>query len=238
MILCLDSGNTRIKWGVHDGLAWCAQGAIGHDDVAELAGLQDQWPSLERVLLANVAGAAAGERIRQSLGAWGARLTEIRSERQRCGVTNLYENPERLGVDRWCALIGAWRLFRSPAIVVMAGTATTVDVLDSNGCFEGGLILPGIGLMLGALASGTSDLPLATGTYKTFPKRTDDAILTGILDAQCGAIERVFSRLARPGARCFISGGYANQLARHLAVPCQNAQNLPLEGVLAISLER
>lgn len=236
MIVCIDSGNSRIKWGVHDGAQWLAQGGVAQADVAGLAALPSQWPSPERVMLANVAGVAAGQRIRQQLAAWQGRLVEASSREQQCGITNLYDIPERLGVDRWCALIGAWRMQPGPAVVVMAGTATTIDTLDQMGHFKGGLILPGMGMMLDALATGTAALPYADGQYLAYPRATADAIVSGVIDAQIGAIERVYARLGEAGGCCVMSGGYAERLARHLALPHRVAQNLPLEGLLQMAL--
>nr|Q479J6.1 RecName: Full=Type III pantothenate kinase; AltName: Full=PanK-III; AltName: Full=Pantothenic acid kinase [Dechloromonas aromatica RCB] len=237
MIVCLDSGNTRIKWGVHDGVKWLAQGAVAHAEVGALSRLVAEWPLPEKVMLANVAGVEAGSRIREQLAAWAPVFHEVRPELRRCGVTNLYKSPERLGVDRWCALLGARSLVDSATVVVMAGTATTIDTLDADGNFLGGVIMPGIGLMLRSLAHGTAALPFADGEYATYPRCTDDAIVTGVIDAQAGAIERIFSRLDDPAASCLLSGGYAEQIAVHLVVRHRLADNLPLEGLRHLALK-
>lgn len=231
MIVCLDSGNTRIKWGVHDGMTWLAQGAVTQADVGQLSRLVVEWPQPTRVVLANVAGPEAAGRIREQLAAWLPVFQEVRSAASSCGVTNLYEFPERLGVDRWCALLGARGLVASAAVVVMAGTATTIDTLDADGNFLGGVIMPGVGLMLRSLAHGTAALPFADGEYAAYPRCTDDAIVTGVIEAQTGAIERIFSRLADPTACCLLSGGYAEQLAAHLVIGHRLTHNLPLEGL-------
>ena len=234
MILCLDCGNSRLKWGLHHGTDWLEQGALAHDQIATLATLLQRWPQPEQVLLANVAGAAAGESIRRSLGDWADRLQEVRSTASCAGVSNHYLNPERLGVDRWCALIGARGQTQAACLVVMAGTATTVDTLDADGNFLGGLILPGSDLMRRGLARDTAGLPLAAGHWSATPRCTEDAIASGVIEAQAGAIERAFARLASPAAVCLLSGGNADVLASHLALPCVRAQNLPLEGLLRI----
>jgi len=118
MIVCLDSGNSRIKWGVHDGQQWLAQGAVAHAEVGQLAALTTAWARPTRVLLANVAGREAAAGIRRQLAAWLPMFQEVKAEAKRGGVTNLYRNPEQLGVDRWCALIGARSLTRAPCVVV------------------------------------------------------------------------------------------------------------------------
>jgi type III pantothenate kinase len=238
MIVCLDSGNSRIKWGVHDGQAWLAQGAVAHADLAQLAALLDQWPSPDKVLLANVAGAEAAGKIRAALAAWLPVWHEVKAEAKSCGVTNHYKNPQQLGVDRWCALLGARAQCATACVVVMAGTATTIDTLDQQGNFLGGLILPGLELMHRALARDTAGLPFANGRHAGQPRCTDDAIVSGAIEAQAGAIERAFSRLAAPDATCLLSGGNAALLAKHLNIPCQVRENLPLEGLCLLATAR
>jgi len=236
MIVCLDSGNTLIKWGVHDGSAWLAQGAVAHADVAQLARLPVDWPQTTKVMLANVAGDEVARQMCQQLAVWQPLIQQIRSTREAAGVANLYKYPERLGVDRWCALIGARSFLSSAAVVVMAGTATTIDTLDADGRYLGGAILPGIGLMLRSLAQGTAALPFAEGHYAAYPRCTDDAIVSGVIEAQAGAIERVYARIAAPERCCVLSGGYADRIASHLVIPYRLAQNLPLEGLKQLAL--
>lgn len=235
MILCLDSGNSRIKWGAHDGRRWLAQGAVDHGDVAQLRELAARWPDCERLLLANVAGAAAAARIRAALGPLAGRLQEVRSSAAAGGVVNGYRFPEKLGVDRWCALIGARSLCHSPTLVVMAGTATTVDTLAADGRFLGGLILPGVQLMRESLARGTAGLAIAAGEYHAYPQCTEDAIHAGVIEAQAGAIERAWARLAGGERCCLLAGGNAGLLAPALAIPCRLVDNLPLEGLKEIA---
>lgn len=238
MIVCIDSGNSRVKWGVHGDGRWQAQGAVAQSDTMDLSALLRDWPDPARVLLANVAGAAAAERIGRQLSPWRHRLGEVRSEARRCGVTNCYTLPSQLGVDRWCALIGAWHRVRSAAIVVMAGTATTIDTLDGDGNFCGGLILPGIDLMQAALARGTAGLPQARGRYRLPAQCTDDAIFSGAIEAHVGAIQRAMQQLDDPAAVCLISGGQAAAIAPPLGVSALRVDNLPLEGLLQIAREK
>jgi type III pantothenate kinase len=237
MIVCLDSGNTRIKWGVHDGDRWLAQGGVAHGDIEQLGQLPGNWPNPDRVMLANVAGAEAGGRIRDQLAPWLPVFQEVRSKSSACGISNLYAKPESLGADRWCALIGARGLTASAALVVMAGTATTIDSINARGQFLGGLILPGIDLMLCSLAKETAALPFARGVHSTLPRCTDDAIVSGAIEAQAGAIERAFSRLDDSHAVCIISGGNAGLLAQYLVIPYLLTDNLPLEGLRRLAFE-
>lgn len=236
MIVCLDCGNSRIKWGVHDGQAWLAQGALAHAELDQLALLCETWPVPQHLMLANVAGPALGEAIALALAPWSAALRIVKPAARGGGVTNLYAKPEQLGVDRWCALIGARSLGARPCLVVMAGTATTIDSLDADGCFTGGLILPGLDLMQRALAKGTAALPFAAGEYSVMPRCTDDAIVSGCIEAQLGAIERAFARLPADSACCVLSGGNAGAFAHRLVIPHVLAHNLPLEGLRHLAI--
>ena len=108
-----------------------------------------------------------------------------------------------------------------------------MDLLDANGVFRGGLILPGFDLMRAALARNTAQLPLAEGVFCAEPRNTMDAIVSGCLQGQLGAIERMFSAIAaEPGARCLLTGGAAERLAAHLKIPFQLVDNLILNGLV------
>jgi type III pantothenate kinase len=233
MIVAIDAGNTRIKWGVHDGAAWVMQGTIATGDAASLAAVSAGWPDAARVVGCNVAGVEVGERIVTDLALRFPPILWLRSSAEACGVRNGYDQPERLGADRWAALIGARGRVPGACLVVCAGTATTVDWLDAAGVFRGGLILPGFDLMRASLARNTAQLPLAEGDFRPEPCNTMDAIVSGCLHAQIGAIERMFSALsAEPGALCLLTGGAAQRIAPLLSIPFELADNLILEGLL------
>ena len=152
MKIAVDAGNSRIKWGVHDGVSWVQQGSVPTEDAAALAGVASGWPGNAPVVACSVAGSTVESTIEKVIAERDLRLLWVRSEASAYGVHNGYEQPERLGADRWAALIGARSKVRKACLVVCAGTATTVDWLDAAGNFRGGLILPGVTLMLAALA--------------------------------------------------------------------------------------
>ena len=233
MIVAIDIGNTRLKWGVWNGDTWLDRGALPTTAVASLADVARNWPTQGRIVACNVAGAAVENAVMLALREPAGRLYWLRSGTQACGVRNGYEQPEKLGADRWAALIGARGRVSTDCLVVCAGTATTVDRLDADGLFRGGLILPGSDLMRSTLAQNTAQLPLASGHYRELPRNTADAITSGCLQAQLGAIERMYAALAEvPGAVCLITGGAAQGLAGHLRAPSRLVENLVLEGLV------
>jgi type III pantothenate kinase len=160
----------------------------------------------------------------------------VQAKRRECGVTNGYGRPAQLGADRWAALIGAWSILHGPCLVVAAGTATTADVLKGDGTFSGGAILPGLELMKTSLVRNTAELPLAKGRFSGQPRSTANAIETGCLLAQAGAIERMFATM-EAGAACVLTGGAARRIARHLGIPVRLEDNLVLEGLVRIVQE-
>lgn len=228
-LLCIDSGNTRLKWGLRDGGRWLAQGTR-LDAV-------DARPA--RVLACNVAGDAPRQSIESFAARHGLPVEWLHARAAQGGVTNGYDHPEQLGADRWGALIGARALHRGDCIVVMSGTATTVDVLAADGRFRGGLILPGLRLMREALAGGTANLPVAEGRFAEQPRNTFDAIASGAVQATAGAIERMFRQIAGgSNPLCLLSGGAATVVAGAsppLTFAHRVVDNLVLEGLAAIA---
>ena len=238
MIFAIDCGNTRLKWGAHDGTAWRALGLLEYADLPGLADLIRAQPRIDQVIVANVAGPQVGDAVLSALTLLGVPHVWAQSQSAQCGVRNLYVNPEQLGTDRWAALIGARALHEGACLVVCAGTATTIDVLDAEGNFQGGLILPGVELMCRALAGNTAQLPLARGQFAGLPRNTADAIVSGCLHAQTGAVERMFAQVADyPAATCLVGGGAAGQFFDLLGVPKRRIDNLVLEGLARIGRE-
>lgn len=236
MLLLVDAGNTRVKWAIAaSGAApgdWVAHGAVPH---AQLGRLQAAWAGrgISRALVSNVAGAALAAELEALLPvapAWFAARAEL------AGMRNRYREPERLGADRFAAALGARLLAPGRALVVATcGTATTVDAVSAAGDFLGGMILPGLGMMLASLARGTAQLPLADpanlagGAPPTFADNTVDAIRAGCLAAQAGAIGRACAAL--PADLCILSGGAAGDVAPLLSVPALLRDNIVLVGL-------
>jgi type III pantothenate kinase len=233
MDLLLDVGNTRLKWGLHDGAGWQGQGAVLLTALDGFADVLAGFGPIHRMLGANVAGATVGGRLGAMLAARQVSAAWIRPQAEGHGVVNRYMEPARLGADRWAALVGAHALHAGGALVVTSGTATTADVLDAAGVFQGGVILPGLDLMRLSLARDTAQLPYSDGRFVAAPRRTADAIVSGCLQAQLGAIERMFRLVgSEPDAVCLLNGGAAATLAPHLECPVRVVDNLVLEGLV------
>jgi type III pantothenate kinase len=247
--LLIDAGNTRVKWGVADGLSLHRTGSIAHSKLAEsgFAALTTRLPlEVDAVLVSNVAGASFGTRLSGVIGMHCKRDVHFaHTERAAHGVTSSYRQVRRLGVDRWVAMIGAYGEYESSLCIIDAGTAVTIDALDKSGQHLGGQILPGISLMADALSTDTSDIPAlqrqpskAGEGMESFASSTGGAVFNGAVAAVCGAIERAVRtlRTARYRPKIVLTGGDASRILTRLEYPAEHRPNLVLQG-LAIMVQ-
>jgi len=239
VILAIDAGNSRVKWGWHDGRQWVnlatvslIEFAAASHDINPFAATHD---NPERIVISNVAGDGAHQLLVNWTSIFDAQPLWLRGEAERCGVRSRYEFPEKLGSDRWAALVAARALHRGACLVVSAGTTTTADMLSAEGEFLGGVIVPGVELMRFVLHEHTGRLPLQEGRFSKMPRNTIDAIETGCRHAQAGAVERMFHSMGNEPL-CLVSGGAGESLIEQLGIPCRYVENLVLEGLVRIAL--
>lgn len=238
VLLAIDAGNTRIKWGIRRGDAWAQRDSLPTAEAARLADRLEASPRPQRAIATNVAGAQVESQLENACRRLGVPLLMVRSERERLGVTNGYGEPSQLGADRWAALIAAHHLRAGHKLVVNAGTALTIDALAGDGRFLGGLIAPGPALMRRSLDRGTAGLRLTEGAFHDFPRSTPDAITSGAIQAGVGAIVRMRDAMASqalaPGI-VVLSGGAAPELAPHLPLEFAIHENLVLDGLALLA---
>ncbi len=160
-------------------------------------------------------------------------------DRNLLGVETNVTFPEKVGVDRLLNAMAANQLRRAgqAALVVDSGTATTIDIVDENGVFQGGAILPGLRLSANALHRYTQLLPLIpleelqSDTKGPVGKETREAIRSGLYWGQIGAIRELTDRISReyPQAARLLTGGGAALFAEELQ-DFEMAPNLSLRG--------
>lgn len=245
--LAIDIGNTRLKWSLYaspqPGAAVLAHGAVFLETIDELA--EGDWKTLQApasMLGCNVAGDAIRSRVEEQLELWDIEARWVVSSAHAAGIHNGYDHPARLGTDRFVAQIGARHRVLSrgvarPVLVVMIGTAVTVDAVDADGKFLGGLILPGHGIMLKALESGTAGLRVPTGEVVKFPTNTSDALTSGGTYAITGAIERMHRHLRQHSGTepvLLIGGGAGWKVAPDLDIEHELVDSLIFDGLLAL----
>jgi type III pantothenate kinase len=250
--LAIDIGNTRLKWALYEaarpGAAVLAHGAEFLDNTDKLA--DTAWSALprpDRMLGCSVAADPVRRRVEEQMEElWSVPAHWVVASAAEAGLINGYDHPTRLGSDRWVAMIGARHRMlaqglQRPIVVVMVGTAVTVEAVDPQGRFLGGLILPGHGIMLRALESGTAGLHVPTGDVREFPTNTSDALTSGGTYAIAGAIERMVHHLRdRCGAEpvCYMTGGAGWKMAPHIEVGFELLDSLIFDGLLVIAQQR
>lgn len=255
--LLIDAGNTRIKWAVFQSgalgipMRWLAQGSVNH---TQLSDLQQQWRDLQvdEVLISNVAGESLQQALQQSVEAVfpSIVLTRFRADIQIAGLQNHYRNPQQLGSDRFASAIAAHYFFPDTALVVaICGTATTVDAIIPGKGFIGGMILPGLQTMAVSLAQNTAQLPQIASELNLdsiFADNTQQAIMSGCIHAQLGAIQCAVAALEQQTAlpvELVLSGGAVPYLLPHLQQAHQHRQahvidNLVLTGLAVVAQDR
>lgn len=239
-MLAIDAGNTRVKWGIHNGSAWVIQEAAGHNELALIAESVQKFQAVGPAVISNVAGPAVQASLQTMLDELDFDAYWVKPQAQACGVSNGYAQPAQLGSDRWASLIAAWQRTRSPCVVASAGTALTVDALSSRGEFLGGLIVPGLSMMKAALNLNTAGVAHTDGRLAEFPASTGDAVHGGALAAMVGAVERMCRTLARREGMepmLWLTGGDAAALHEALSDRGTIMDNLVLEGLVLIAGE-
>lgn len=238
MKLLVDLGNTRVKWALWDGSELRSLGAAAHDDFTAAA-----WRDLsavQSVWIASVASNALNGHVGQAAQqCFGVSVHFVRSRAQACGVRNAYAQPERLGVDRFLALLAAHARAREATVIASCGTALTLDALTGDGVHLGGLIAASPDLALAALRGGTANLGAAPrGAIVEIADNTADAMESGAWLAAAALCERfaehATQRLGTAPA-LVLTGGGAVRLGRLLRTAHRIDAELVLRGLAVLA---
>ena len=216
MILELDVGNSRIKWRllVGDDLAVVKAGHVpGFDELQRVTEL-DAAITLAR--MCSVRGGDVNRRLEDWIRAKYSVALVQASVTQSCGgVTNQYADVSRLGIDRWLAMLAAYRRAGGACMVIDSGTALTIDVVDAQGLHLGGHIIPGLKLMHGSLESNTAIR--LSDNYSAYSQSlghsTDEAVFNGTVTALLATIKQQSTSLGKAGdVEIYFAGGDAELL--------------------------
>lgn len=214
MILYIDMGNSRIKLlASNNDLAMAPIIINDYSDDDWLKGINDVPDQIIALSVSDSAKATEMEqRCRQR---WGKPTQWLQSSASAAGLSNAYSIPEHLGVDRWAAMAGARAMYSGDLIVADFGTASTLDAVTADGQHLGGWIVPGIDAMRGLQQQRLPHLFRAgaePGKVVNLADSTVDALESGVLQPQVGAVER-FARLAADAGLSDVTwiatGGYA-----------------------------
>jgi type III pantothenate kinase len=240
--LVIDIGNTRTKWALagDDGKLSPMEICL-NADIAKLEFplAQVQKTNVSKAIISNVAGKKMAQQITQCLAP--LELCFMQASEKACGVKNGYTSI--LGIDRWAALVAAWKHSKHAVVVVNAGTAITIDCLGKDGAFIGGTIMPGLYLMRETLRRNAAQIKVDEGEMKDFPTNTQDAVAAGSLNAAAGAIHLMLKRLEKHSGwlpKLIISGGDAHKVAQALNLNAKQViiiENLVLQGLVLLENE-
>lgn len=218
MILELDCGNSFIKWRVIDRTAKDDVRGSGVASAAEpLLAELSALSSISGCRLVSVRSDDETRRLVESISqALAVEVVCAAPSRVLGGVTNGYRNFQRLGLDRWLAIVGAYQLCRGPCVVIDLGTAVTIDLVGEGGAHLGGYITPGMSLLTEQLRTHTKRIlydeqEARAALNNTTPGRsTSEAVERGCLAMLRGYIEsQIASAAQHIGARpeVFVTGG-------------------------------
>ena len=239
MLLVIDIGNSRTKWALAGDDGTLTEFEVCLNANLATSNLSAAAQKADSVLIANVAGEAMAQQITPLLKPLTVNF--LTASEQACGVKNGYAETAKLGADRWAALVAAWQRTKHATVVVNAGTAITIDVLDEKGSFLGGSIMPGLRLMHESLSGNAAQLTLGEGISKNFPNNTQDAMATGSLNAVAGAIGIMLKRLEKQCGwlpKLILSGGDASRIADALKLNLKQVimmENLVLQGLVLLA---
>ncbi len=262
MILELDAGNTRVKWRLmkaHEGQYQKAEedSVVAIKKTASVInelGLQlGKIPhgDIHSIRVANV----RGEEFKTGFTAYAAEKWQIHAEfaivEKTCaGVSNSYRDLQKMGVDRWLAMLAAFHECQSACCIVDCGSAITIDLIDDQGQHRGGYIVPGLTMMHEGLAHKSAVFDFTVDfsdnsardklTHSIEPGiTTESAVTAGIINMATGLLERIHSQQCNLSDQVnwFVTGGDSKILSRNMEWEHKRVPDLVMEG-LAFSIKQ
>lgn len=256
--LLIDAGNSSIKWALLENGLLSQQQSVFYDkerspvDVFKRV-LTANLDACESVVIVSVLGAKFDTEAQQLTNNASLLFRNVKSTQQLAKVKNAYEEPHKLGADRFVGLVGAYHLINSnkslkkTCIIIDCGTAATIDAVDQNGQHLGGLILPGLNLWCNSLLENTQLLP-KWGTQSVenppslFAKETTQAITSASIFGLAGAIENICNKMEKEiikhskSAKLerILCGGSAEQLLPYMESDYQLHEDLLMFGLKVI----
>lgn len=238
-----DIGNTRLKWATYRDGRLGPQHAVSHAELDNeiSAELKDAIEGAE-IWCSNVAGQDVRNKLISGwLDSVPNELLQFASVSDSAlGLRNGYANLKQLGIDRWVAAIGARSLVRQGDLIVIdAGTAVTIDWLDSDSTYQGGVILPGAGLMHDALVGKTAGIKSDfSSTQRIIGKTTSECVNSGVSFGLLGAVERVVNEMsatiARP-TKILLTGGASDMIDQGTDFSSESVPDLVMHGLAALA---
>lgn len=244
-LLLIDAGNTKLKWCCEDTASQelVARGADGYVGAADaiITAINQKVGKPDKVGISCVKSIPFKVELVDAVSrVWGITPFVASVESVAHGIRCSYEDPARMGVDRWLAMIAVRYRFRGCFCVVDSGSATTFDWVSSNGEHLGGFIVAGLRLSISALLAGTDqvivDYDKLSGADPLPGKSTTDAVYHGALFSCLSQVKEAYQYLLSVQdtgeVRMVLAGGDAQLLSSHLTeIPHEIASDLVFEGL-------
>jgi len=242
MNLLVDCGNSFVKWAQDSDEELILKNQCHSSSAASLPELWKNYDTPARVLVANVAGDRVENKIKKAVNLlWNINVEFVKSSKCCCNLTSSYHIPGQLGVDRWMAMLSAFKTTPGSVIVVDCGTAVTIDLVNDEGVFIGGAIMPGLNMAFQSLRAGTDaveHINSANNDTRPVAQSTEDGVATGVLYGLCGGIEKVVREqalLVGDTPTVFLTGGDAEALLPYLTMPVVLQSDLVLQGLQIVA---
>ncbi|MEZ5524881.1 MAG: type III pantothenate kinase [Pseudomonadales bacterium] len=225
MILEVDVGNSSLKWRVVDREGGVLGSGRGTHEESGLDTVRSGFADLEAVRFASVAGEEVTDALyRQIFFLWGLKPSVAKTCKKMAGLEIVYEDPSRLGVDRWLAMLAAFHHAKGRVCVVDCGSAITVDLVGEDGRHSGGYIVPGIAMQTEMLVSSTGRIRMESegdAHCRSWGRSTEQAVNHGILRMVASFIDSVVAEQSSEngGTALYLCGGDAHRLRAVLESP-------------------
>jgi type III pantothenate kinase len=235
MILEVDVGNTRIKWRcLQDGIVQ-ARGAVPQSELDEWANTIGREYSPEMIRIACVGARGVVEELSHWASEWGCEFLEAQTTKEVAGVRCGYDDPFSMGVDRWLAVVAAYRQFGQACVVVDVGSAVTVDLVNNSGQHLGGYIVPGFSMMRQSLFQGTDKVKVVQIDSTDIGPgiSTSEAVSHGGLLMVKAMVEQAAENLSDMGepVQIVVTGGDAGRLVTVLSGTISHVPELVMDGL-------
>lgn len=239
MILLIDVGNTRVKWGLLENGKVNFGGAFFYKNLplTEIFLLHWSQLNIKRVVISNVGGKIIGTALTEWFVANKKMTPEfLFAQQEKFGLHFGYTQPKTFGMDRFFAMLAAWYDHKNAFVLLGCGTATTFDAVTDQGQHLGSLIAPGLYLQHTAMAQlANCSVPEEMAVpERRFGKSTAEAISQGTIQLVAGFFNEEAQRVERQlgmQPRFIITGGDAESISPLLFFAPEYRPHIVLEGL-------
>ena len=236
--LFVDIGNTSLKLGYCSSGSWKVPDRDISTTESLIQWLLEEETTFNRIVVASVRKDLTA-RLQSAITEMEIVLVNLEGiNHQRLN----YDTPQTLGIDRYLGCLGAWYDCNQPVVVIDSGTACTLDYMDAEGIYQGGVIMPGITVLQNAFNDFAPELPLSERIIPSnWPgKNTAESLQWGQFGLYLDGVRSILARYQKHQGdfRLYLTGGDAKELSRHLNIPCKRDPFLIFKGMVAYLKER